>query len=151
MVKQLCDIHNIILRIRLQFRFGRLSRAPLRLLRLEWRGEQVDCDWIARAPDEWDQNLSGRLNDTSTSSQALEDAMAVRELVFNGLHEISRATFRVYRQAADEVPELIITGTVIRSEPVCPKVNSLVMRAKLCGFRFCLENGKLMALPVESR
>jgi hypothetical protein len=151
MVKQLCDIHNIILRLRLQFRFGRLSRAPLRLLRLEWRDDHVDCDWIARAPDEWDQGLSRRHTDASSSAQALEDAMAIRELLFNALHEISSATFRVYRQAGDDIPELIITGTAIRSEPAWRNVDSLVMRAKLCGFRFCLDKGKLMALPAEGQ
>jgi len=151
MLKQLCDIHNIVLRLRVQLRFGRLSRAPLRLLRLEWRDNHVACDWIARAPDEWDQSLPRRLTDASSSSQALEDAMAIRELLFRALHEISSASFRVYRQAAGEPPQLIITGTTIRSESAWRDVDSLVMRAKLCGFRFSLDDGKLMALPAEGQ
>jgi len=67
------------------------------------------------------------------------------------LHDISSATFRVYRQVADEPAELIITGTVTRPEPLRWNIHSLVMRAKLCGFRFCLDDGKLVALQVEEQ
>jgi hypothetical protein len=61
MIKQLCDIRDVVLRLRLQLRYGRLSRAPLRLLRLEWRGDHVDCDWIARRYDDFDEDLPGRI------------------------------------------------------------------------------------------
>jgi hypothetical protein len=71
MLKQFCDIINAVLRLRIQLRFGRLSRAPLRLLRVEWRGDHVNCDW-----------------------------------------------------------------------------NSLPMGAKLCGFQFSLDDGKLMAFQI---
>jgi hypothetical protein len=60
-------------------------------------------------------------------------------------------TFRVYRQVDDDPFELIITGTVTRPEPVRWNVRSLVMQAKLCGFRFCLDEGKLVALQVEEK
>jgi hypothetical protein len=56
MIKQLSDIRDVVLRLRLQLRYGRLSRAPLRLLRLEWRGDHVDCDWIARRYDGFDED-----------------------------------------------------------------------------------------------
>src|SRR4051812_2948202 len=112
MIKQLCDVRNIITRLRVQLRFGRLSRSPLRLLRLEWRHDHVDCDWVARPQDEWDKDLPARLGEGNTSLQALEDAMVVRDLLFYALHDISSATFRVYRDAGDESQELIITGTV---------------------------------------
>src|SRR5207302_6272194 len=102
MLKQFCDIINAVLRLRIQLRFGRLSRAPLRLLRLEWRGDHVDCDWIARLDDEWDKALPPRMSDGNAALQALEDAIVVRELLFYALHDISSATFRVYRQLADE-------------------------------------------------
>jgi len=151
MIKQLCDIRNVITRLRVQLRFGRLSRAPLRLLRLEWRGDHVDCDWIARVLDEWDRGLPRHLSDGQTALQALEDAIVVRELLFYTLHDISSATFRVYRQVANEPAELIITGTVTRPEPFRWNIHSLVMRAKLCGFRFCLDDGKLVALQVEEQ
>jgi hypothetical protein len=148
MLKQFCDIINAVLRLRIQLRFGRLSRAPLRLLRVEWRGDHVNCDWIARAHDEWDEDLPRNLAEGNASLQALEDAIVVRELLFYALHDISSATFRVYRQAANETRELIITGTVSREEPVRLNVNSLPMRAKLCGFQFSLDDGKLMAFQI---
>src|SRR5207302_8919663 len=98
MIQQLCDIRNVITRLRVQLRFGRLSRAPLRLLRLEWRGDHVGCDWIARLDDEWDKALPSRMSEGNAALQALEDAIVVRELLFYALHDISSATFRVYRQ-----------------------------------------------------
>jgi hypothetical protein len=149
MIKQLCDIHDVITRLRIQLRYGSLSRAPLRLLRLEWRADHVDCEWIARLHDQWDRDLSRRLSECNVTLQALEDAIIVRDLLFYSLHGIASATFRVYRQVADEPLELIITGTVTKPEPARWNVRSLVMEAKLCGFRFCLDDGKLVPLQVE--
>jgi hypothetical protein len=149
MTKQLCDIFNVITRLRVQLRFGTLSRAPLQLLRLEWGPNHVDCDWVARLKDEWDKDLSQRLTDANASLQTLEDAIAVRELLFYVLPGISSATLRVYRPTADEPGELIISGTVTKPEPICWNVRSLVMQAKLCGFHFCLDNGKLNPIQVE--
>jgi hypothetical protein len=151
MVKQLCDIRDAITRLRVQLRFGTLSRAPLRLLRVEWRGNHVDCDWIARLHDQWDRDLSLRLSEGNATLQALEDAITVRDLLFYSLHGISSATFRVYRQIDDEAPELIITGTVTRPEPIRWNVRSLVMQAKLCGLQFRLDDGKLAALQVQEQ
>ena len=141
--KQLCDIRDFVVRLRVQLRFGRLSRASLRLLRLEWRGEHLECDWVARSKDEWDQDLT--TGDRNASLQALEDAMEIRELLFCVMKDISSATFRVYRQLAEGPPELIIAGTVLKPEPVRWIVGSLAMRAKLCGLQFSLDNGTLVA------
>ena len=91
--KQLCDLRNFVLRLRVQLRFGRLSRAPLQLLRLEWCGDHMNCDWLARPPDEWDRDLSQRVGDLNASMQALEDAIQMRELLFYVLNDISSATF----------------------------------------------------------
>jgi len=145
----LCDIRDFALRLRVQLRFGRLSRAPLRLLRLEWRGDHVDCDWLARPQDEWDQDLPARVGEGNASLQALEDAIEMRELLFYVLNDISSATFHVYRQPTEGPPELIITGTVERSEPVRRFVDSLAMRAEMCGLQFCLDDGRLLPLHVE--
>ncbi len=57
MIKQLCDISTTVFRLRTQLRFGRLSRAPLRILRLEWRSDHANCDWVARPHDAWDEDL----------------------------------------------------------------------------------------------
>jgi hypothetical protein len=147
--KQLCDIRNFVLRSRVQLRFGRLSRAPLQLLRLEWRDKHVDCDWIARSEDEWDQSLPPCLADRDVSLQALEDAIEMRDLLFYVLQDISSATLRVYRQLADSPLELIIAGTVARPERVRCPVGSLAMQAKLSGLQFSLDGGRLVAFQPE--
>jgi|SRR5689334_18228628 hypothetical protein len=151
LIGKLCDIRNVINQLRVQLRFGRLSRAPLRLLRFEWAGDHVQCDWIARSPDDWDRGLPRYVGEGNASIQALEDAIVVRDLLFYTLRDISSATFRVYREAADEPQELIITGTVTRPEPLRWNIHSLIMRAKLSGFRFSLNEGKLVALQAEDQ
>ena len=149
MIQQLCDFHNVLIRFRIQLRFGRLSPAPLRLLRLEWRGGHIECDWIARGHDEWDTDLSRHLSDANASLQALEDAILVRELLFYTVPDISSATLRVYRQSGEDPAELIIAGTVSKPEPSRWTVRSLAMQAKLCGFHFSLDNGKLNPIQVQ--
>jgi hypothetical protein len=149
MIAQLCDIRNVITRLRVQLRFGRLARSPLRLIRLEWRGDHVECDWVARATDGWDDLLPQQTSDRNASLQALEDAIVVRDVLFYALRDISSATFRVYRKTADEPQELIITGTVTRPEPVRWNIHSLVMRARLSGFQFALDDGRLVPIQIQ--
>jgi hypothetical protein len=132
-----------------QMRFGELSRAPLRLLRLEWRGDGAECDWLARPADEWDQDLPRQVSDGNASEQALRDAIAMRELLFDALPGVDTASLRVFRQSADGARDLIITGTVTRGEEVPRNVPSTVMRAKLLGFQFWFQNGFLEAMPSE--
>ena len=125
------------------------SRAPLQLLRLQWRDKHVDCDWIARADDEWDQSLPECAVDHNPSLQALEDAIEMRDLLFYLLKDVSTATLRVYRQLADGPRELIIAGTVVRPERVRWPVGSLAMQAKLSGLQFSLDGGRLVAFQTE--
>jgi hypothetical protein len=54
MMKHLCGIGDFVRSLRIQARFGELSRAPLRLLRVQLSGETVECDWVARSADRWD-------------------------------------------------------------------------------------------------
>jgi len=49
MIKQFCDISTTAFRLRMQLRFGRLSQAPLRILRLEWRTDHATVTGL-RAP-----------------------------------------------------------------------------------------------------
>jgi hypothetical protein len=130
-----------------RLRFGKSSRSPLHLLRLELKGSTLECDWIARPPDAWDVDLPPQVAERSASLQALEDAMAVREFVFATLPEVSTAVLRGYRKSVLSAG-LIIVGKVTRGEGTV-RVLSPAMRAKLSGFQFCLENGILMLLPSE--
>lgn len=149
MMKELCGFRDFVLRMQLQFRFGRLSRAPLRLLRLELCGDHVDCDWLARPPDEWDRDLVQSTAENNQSLQALEDAIVVRDLLFCALNDVASARLRVYRDGDDGTRELIITGNVTRSERLLYRVHSLAMRAKLYGFQFYLNDSKLMAFHIN--
>ena len=130
-----------------EMRFGELSRAPLRLLRLELRGEALACDWMARPPDIWDADLRQPVRDRNESMQALSDAIRVRDLAFDALPQVESAVLRAFRSSgAREPPELILTGAAGREAPPILRVSSLVMRAKLYGFQFELEDGILQAL-----
>jgi hypothetical protein len=132
-----------------QMRFGELSRAPLRLLRVEWRGDSAECDWMARPADEWDQDLPRQVSNRNVSEQALQDAIAMRKLLFDALPGVDTASLRVFRQSAGGVCDLIVMGTVTRGQEIPRNVSSMAMRAKLLGFQFWLEDGTLEALQSE--
>jgi hypothetical protein len=148
-MEQLWEAAEFVRKLQARMRFGKLSRASLRLLRMELRGDLAECEWTARLPDPWDADLPPSIGERKTSLQALEDSIAVRNLLFSALPGVSTAVFRVYRQADDEDAELIITGTMNRREEVADHIPSLAMRAKLCGFRFWLDDGGLGALQAE--
>jgi hypothetical protein len=149
LVNQLCEVRDFIRGIRIRARFGERSRAPLRLLRLQLRGDAAECEWVARAADAWDADIPGSLRERNVSGQALADALTVRELLFRALPGVRSAVFRVYRPSQCERPDLIIAGTVSRDEPMARNVTSLAMRAKLSGLRFELADGNLEALQLE--
>jgi hypothetical protein len=132
-----------------QLRFGELSRAPLRLVRVEWRGDIAECDWLARPTDEWDRDLPRQVSNGNVSEQALRDAIAVRELLLYALPGVDTASLRVFRESASGMHDLIITGSVTRGQEIPRNVSSTAMRAKLLGFQFCLQDGILEALRSE--
>jgi hypothetical protein len=78
LAEQLCNVSRFIRDLRIRMRYGELSRAPLQLLRLNILGEDVKCDWLARAPDPWDADLSQHVRERHLSLQTLRDAIDVR-------------------------------------------------------------------------
>lgn len=145
-MRQLWEVADFIRGLRRELRFGELSRAPLRLLRFELREGTAECDWMLRPADDWDANLKISVRNHNESQQALADAIAVRNMLLDALPEVGKAILRGFRQPAREPPELAILGMVSRDMPDVQKVSSLVMRAKLFGFCFCLEDGLLRPL-----
>ena len=150
-MKPLWEAADFIRNLHRQLRFGELSRAQLKLLRLELRGDEAECEWMARPPDPWDAYLPPDVGEHHASQQALEDSLAVRNLLFYAIPSLSKALFRVYRQAEGEHTELIITGTVTREDQAAANVYSLAMRAQLCGLRFWLTDGVLGTFHPEGR
>jgi len=150
-MRQLWEVADFVRSMRRQMRFGELSRAPLRLRRVELQDDTVECDWMTRPPDIWDASLRREQRDHNESIQALADAISIRNLLFDALPNVESAVLRVFRQPAREAPEMIILGTVSREMPAVHRVSSLVMRAKLYGFCFCLEDGFLRPLQVGDR
>ena len=142
-MRLLWEASDFLNRLRRELRFGELSRARLRLLRFEVRGEVAECEWVARPADPWDSDLPPKTGKHHASVQALEDCLAIRRLLFSEMHALTTAVFRVYRETEGEHAELIITGTVTREDVPAVNVCSLAMRAQLCGLRFCLADGIL--------
>ena len=145
-MRQLWEFGYCLRLLRAHLRFGELSRAPLRFVHIEVRDDAAKCDWIARAPDPWDDDLTAERQAQRASLQALEDALVLREMLFLALPGVQRAELRSFRAQIRDLPELIIEGEVSKSQDPPPRVSSVAMRAMLSGFRFWMENGILRAL-----
>lgn len=145
-------IADFVRRARTMSRFDDLSRAPLQLLRLEWRRGWAECDWLMRLPDPWDGHLPERLAQERETQQALRDALSLRNLIFESFPGLERAELRMFRRMVDPRQELklMMTGSLRRADEVLPRVASIAMQAKLCGFRFTLEEGVLESMPSHS-
>ena len=137
---------HFLCRLRVQLRYGELSRASLRLLRIEVVEGNVECDWLARPPDPFDAGVSQKVRERHFSLQTLRDAIDVRSLMFSVFPNVESARLRIFREI-DDKRELIVTGLVQRNDNSSRWVHSLVMRAKVLGFRFRLEDEVLYALP----
>lgn len=140
---ELFETANFVNRAWRRMRYGVLSRAPLRLLRLEWKDAAVECDWLMRAPDPWDRDLPQDLAERLHSQQALRDALSLRDMVFAAFPHVEHAELRMFRQESERSFELKMRGVVHRSNEVLQRVPSVAMRAKLCGFEFSLAEGVL--------
>lgn len=149
-MKALWEIVDLLRTMRRKMRFGELSRAPLQLLRLEWRGDTAQCDWMVRPPDPWDASLGGGEREQNVSQQALRDAMRLCDLVFTELPGVETAVMRAFRQSeASEPPALVIAGAVRRGEGDLSGIRSVAMRVKMCGLQFRMDDGKLAPLDGE--
>jgi len=149
-MNELLNAMDFLKKARRRMRFGTYSRTPLNLLRVEWKDDQVECDWIMRPADPWDKFLPPALVEEHQTHQALRDALNLRDIVFKAFPSVTRADLRMFRVYADFRHELMMTGTVTRSNEVLQRVPSVAMRAKLCGFRFTLAQGVLESMhPVS--
>lgn len=146
-MKAVYEVAEFLWKLRTRLRVGELSRAPLQLLRFEMAAESATCEWLSREADLWDSDSAPTIRHGNATLQALLDAIALRHMLFSSIPEIREAKFRVYRQLESQTRELIITGLLSKNDTP-PQVASLVMRAKLYGLHFSIQEGVLA--PLES-
>jgi len=151
LVKQLCKASYFLRGMRVEMRFGELTRAPLRLVRLQVLDGEVECDWLSRSLDPWDADLSRNVQQRHASLQALRDAIDVRALLFALMPDVETAYLHVYRESSDRTREMIISGCVQRNDQTSRDVHSLAMRAKVLGFRFDMEGDWLRKLSTMEK
>ena len=142
-------IADFVRGIKIERRFGELSRAPLKLLRFQIQGERAEVEWLARSSDVWDSSLPWPIREQNFSFQALQDAIALREMLFELLPDVHEAEFRAFRQSACEAPRIDHLRYGHREAPDVLRVASPAMRAKLYGFHFQLQEGVLGPLEME--
>jgi hypothetical protein len=111
--------------------------------------EMVECDWLARFSDVWDAHLVRSIQHRHASLQALRDAIDVRNLIFDLMPHVESVSLRVFREASHYKREMIVTGSSQRNDHTSRDLHTLVMRAKVLGFRFDLEGDQLRALPLR--
>ena len=150
LMKELLHAADFLGRVRRRLRFGALSREPLLLLRFEWKGDSVECDWLMRPPDPWDKDLPEHLAKENQTLQALRDALSLREVIFESFPAVINAELRMFRADGEHRLELMMTGKVNRYNDVFERVASVAMRAKLCGFHFTLNAGEMETLAAVS-
>jgi hypothetical protein len=149
-MRELFDTAEFIGWARRKMRSGAYSREPLLLLRVEWKGDSVECDWLMRRADPWDQDLPIHLARENQTLQALRDALNLREIVFRSFPAVANADLRMFRASEDHELELVMRGSTSRSNEVLHRVASVAMRARLCGFRFTLaEGGHESLVPIS--
>lgn len=149
-MRELLHTADFLVRVRRKLRFGAFSREPLLLLRVEWKGDSVECDWLMRPPDQWDKDLPAHLANENQTLQALKDALSLREVIFESFPAVINAELRMFRADAGHRLELVMTGKVNRFNDAFERVASVAMRAKLCGFHFTLNAGEMKSLTAVS-
>jgi len=142
-MKAIQDAAKFVHSARRKLRAGEFSREPLKLLRLEWKPDGVECDWLMRPADAWDRDLPPRFAREHETLQALRDALDLRRMIFHSFPSAMKAELRMFRRDEEDGLELMMTGSVSRTNEVLERVASVVMRARLCGFQFTLASGVL--------
>ncbi len=149
-MRVLTEIAKFLRRTRRQLRSGELSREPLQLLRVEWKGDLVECDWLMRPVDPWDECLPPELATENQTLQAFRDALKLRAVIFRSFPAVGLADLRMYRADENHCLQLVMMGSVNRWDEEFHRVPSVMMRAKMCGFRFTVAEGVMRGLiPIS--
>jgi hypothetical protein len=116
-MKTILEPGDLVRRLRSRMKFDELPRAPLDQLRVEVRGGQAECDWLARRPEVWDSSLWRHRGSELASAHVLNGAIDMNQLFFESSSGAHEAQFRAFWQSAREPPDLIITGKLFREAP----------------------------------
>jgi hypothetical protein len=146
-MKSIFPVAKFVKRANRELRHAELSREAVKLLRIEWRPEFVECDWLMRGADPWDRDIAPHIARENQTVQALRDALTLRNLIFKEFSKVEKAELRMFRINEAQELELMMTGSIARENQVYERVASMVMRAKLCGFEFTLAHGALERRP----
>jgi hypothetical protein len=149
-MKVLTEMAGFLRRARRQLRSGELSREPMQLVRVEWKGDLLECDWLMRPVDPWDKYLPPELATENQTLQALRDALKLRAIIFQSFPAVALAQLRMFRADTNHQLELVMTGSVNRWDEEFHRVPSVMMRARMCGFRFTVAQGAMHGLvPIS--
>jgi len=149
-MRGLTEIANFLRRSRTQLRSGELSREPMQLLRVEWKGDLIECDWLMRPVDPWDKYLPPELATENQTLQALRDALKLRAIILRSFPAVTLARLRMFRAGKNHQLELVMTGSVNRWDEEFHRVPSVIMRARMCGFHFTVAQGAMNGLvPIS--
>jgi len=111
-MRVLTEISKFLRRARRQLRSGELSREPLQLLRVEWKGDMLECDWLMRSADPWDKHLPPELAMENQTLQALRDALMLRAIIFRSFPAVGLAQLRMFRSGKNHQLELVMTRSI---------------------------------------
>lgn len=142
LIRQAADFLHAVQR---QMRKGEATRDPLTMLRFEWKGDTVECDWLMRNTTS-EQDPAAEL--AHSTEQGFRDALALRSLVFASFSAVMQARLRMFRSTPNHRLELLLTGTVNRLNPPYDHIPSLATRAHMMGFEFLLHEGFFAALSA---
>lgn len=149
LANQIWTTGQFLRRIDYQLRYGELSREPLELLRFQVSNKLVECEWLVRHNDRWDSQLSEEIQRRHATLQILKDAIHVRKLLFATIPHVESAKMSAFRHTSDGNREMILTGYVHRTDNSSRSIHSIVMRAKVLGFRFDLFGDTLQSLTPQ--
>ena len=128
---------------RASLRRDEATREPLTILRLEWSGGVVTCDWLMRSVNFTRERLPEAEAQALLSEQSFQDALALRDLIFEEFPAVMQARLKMYRADPQHQLELIMLGNVQRLESPLPKGLTTAQRAQKAGLQFELVNGVL--------
>jgi len=135
---------------RKSLRRGEATREPLTILRFEWRGDTVECDWLIRAASLAERERTVQPAVEPQTQQAFRDALDLRQLVFESFPAVMQARLRMFRSNRNHQLELLMVGQVNRLDQSFEREPLLMTRARLSGFQFVLSDGVFVG-PITTQ